>query len=649
MTETDVSIVESESQTFLSRKDVMKSKRRRFLDSTFFVLLAVFTLAIVVYIASLTVQNSKIKQQVLNQHYSSIDSSIQALVSEQRNVGMTLALNLAQTDTVRALFCKTCDASVQSFNLEEFKAGFQHLAEIDRTWIQVFDAQGISLMRSWTLDNGDDLKGIRPEVALFLENHKAISVLSVGKYSLTHKIIVPVFDQQREFLGGVEVILPLKSLVSRIEYLFQAKSVILIEERFRPQLTRILDGRRIGGRYIAESSVSDNLAMTLLNHTTPERVWLEGDYVVTAHPLRDTNQEVLGYWYSFESEQSVFNNEYTGSMRHLWLAAFLLFLSVAGLLGVLWSHQRYKQLYKHSEQILNSINDIVLIYQNNQLVSVNQAFYDKFLLNDGLDEFMTKYPQGVSALWVDSAETQAFENDELWLREIERNYHDEMRVSSLHGGFEQLFKVKMYQPNDLVDDFIIVLQDITLVESYKKRLMKQTATDPLTKVGNRITFQNSLVREIQVAHRYKTPFSLVLFDLDFFRRLNTDFGHQMGDLVLQNIAKTVSDFLRETDEICRYGGEEFAVLMPQTSLKDASFTAERLRGTIEFINPEGLPENITASFGVATLDPNDGSDNEPIVNRVERAMNEAKRNGRNCVFVAHQDSIERFKPELFDN
>lgn len=172
----------------------------------------------------------------------------------------------------------------------------------------------------------------------------------------------------------------------------------------------------------------------------------------------------------------------------------------------------------------------------------------------------------------------------------------------------------------------------------RARLLNQlellAITDGLTGLYNYRYFQNRLQDEIRRAKRYKTPFAILLIDLDQFKRVNDQFGHMEGDHVLIRLAELIRQTLRETEIIARYGGDEFVVLMTETSFQSAKVAAERVRQMIEENEIPGIDSEsahkMTVSIGIAGY-PESAEDPATIVEMADQALEQAKRSGRNRV------------------
>ena len=127
--------------------------------------------------------------------------------------------------------------------------------------------------------------------------------------------------------------------------------------------------------------------------------------------------------------------------------------------------------------------------------------------------------------------------------------------------------------------------------------------------------------------------SLIMIDIDHFKRLNDEFGHLMGDDVLRQISSVFIQNLRKVDVTCRYGGEEFAIIVPETTGEDAYYVAEKLRKTIQTTVFPGVPRAVTITAGVASY-PTNGKTRDALVKAADEALYAAKQAGRNTVVAS---------------
>lgn len=186
-----------------------------------------------------------------------------------------------------------------------------------------------------------------------------------------------------------------------------------------------------------------------------------------------------------------------------------------------------------------------------------------------------------------------------------------------------------------------VILDISAQKNLEAQLRQIATTDELTDTANRRHFMDLLSNEYQRYKRRGPDYSLILFDFDWFKKINDQYGHGVGDLVLKSVAHRVQSQLRSGDTIGRIGGEEFAILLPQTHEDEACQLAERLRKSVEILeypSVDGLRSTITCGIAASR-----SSDIEPsqIILRADKAMYRGKAEGRNRVVV--------FQPSAEDN
>lgn len=171
-------------------------------------------------------------------------------------------------------------------------------------------------------------------------------------------------------------------------------------------------------------------------------------------------------------------------------------------------------------------------------------------------------------------------------------------------------------------------------ERLRIQLQEQATRDPLTGVFNRRYFSETLEKETARAQREGAPFSVFILDVDYFKKFNDTYGHKCGDLVLQSLANFLIENTRRSDIVCRYGGEEFVVLMPDASVESAYERAEFFRNRFSelIVEYEGQPLKCTFSAGVASY-PQHGTSGETLLGHADEALYVSKANGRNRVSI----------------
>jgi diguanylate cyclase (GGDEF)-like protein len=178
------------------------------------------------------------------------------------------------------------------------------------------------------------------------------------------------------------------------------------------------------------------------------------------------------------------------------------------------------------------------------------------------------------------------------------------------------------------DAFLHTAWDVTKYKKMEEELRYLAVHDFLTKTYNRRYFSEQLAEEIERVKRGGGQFSIIMLDIDRFKKVNDTFGHHAGDLVLINMAEAIQNRIRKIDTLARWGGEEFVILLPGTSAEQAVILAEDLREIIAAVEMPAA-SRVTASFGVAGYRPGDTVDS--LIIRADELMYQAKATGGNSV------------------
>ena len=186
----------------------------------------------------------------------------------------------------------------------------------------------------------------------------------------------------------------------------------------------------------------------------------------------------------------------------------------------------------------------------------------------------------------------------------------------------------------------VALQEL---EDVNRELAEKTTTDDLTKLYNRRFYDQRILAEFRRSRRNLSPLSLIVVDIDFFKKVNDKFGHKAGDQCLQVVAQCIkSSLLRSADIACRYGGEEFCLIMPETALSGAKSFAEELRQRIALlnINYQNQAISLTISCGISCYQQEEYMSPETLFVAADKALYKAKELGRNQVQLAELNNIE---------
>ncbi|MCX7811740.1 MAG: diguanylate cyclase [Leptospiraceae bacterium] len=282
------------------------------------------------------------------------------------------------------------------------------------------------------------------------------------------------------------------------------------------------------------------------------------------------------------------------------------------------------------ENILNSLNLIVVITDGSELYALNQFGLQMIGYRSIID--FKKEHKCICEFFVN--EPGFIQNSEKWLTQLEQLEEEKRKVMIYDINLKQnrIFYVRskpfLMDPKKRIVSFY----DITLEEQQKEELKKLATIDFLTGIYNRHHFHTLLEFQLEKQIRYPTsnPFAIMILDLDHFKKINDKHGHLVGDEVLKEFAAIVKNNIRKSDFFARWGGEEFIILVPETTKEHVLIFAEKIRALVEnhFKNHPNLPK-LTVSIGISLY--TTGDNITTLLERADQALYNAKNHGRNRI------------------
>lgn len=204
-------------------------------------------------------------------------------------------------------------------------------------------------------------------------------------------------------------------------------------------------------------------------------------------------------------------------------------------------------------------------------------------------------------------------------------------------------KIPLLNNKNKVIGILGVSADVTDLIEKERQMALLADTDSLTGLANRRCFMRMAEKELSRIRRHGGTLSLVIGDIDYFKQINDTYGHHVGDLILKNVSHVLNKSIRLEDSVARIGGEEFAMLLPNTNITGGYIVADKIRTAISdfgtFVEGEGSIR-CTMSMGIATLDEENDYDLEKLLCEADKALYKAKHSGRNCVVCATAECDE---------
>ncbi|MGC9385634.1 MAG: GGDEF domain-containing protein [Hydrogenovibrio sp.] len=582
-------------------------------------------------------QVDKVRAEEYQFYQSHLMEKVGVLMDEKQNTTQALAVAMTTPPDFKEALLNG-DPNLQP-KLVHFADQLKTYSKYKGIWIQVIDAKGVSLARSWTEKSGDSLVSVRADVASMLQDPRRINSFSVGKFALTFKSMVPIFDPDdpHRLLGMVDVISQIDSIDQTLAQQDGVHSVVMVDKRYRAQLTEGISGKFIGDYFVANIGASE-ADMRLIKRFGVDRAFQHQGYLIydgqlmVSRPIRDLNGVPMATWISFEPLQAFeYINVRRTQNQAIALTVFVVALVVL-LLATLYFKRQAEFEKRFFFEVFDASTEIVYVSDRQRILFANRRFFDFFQLFETLEDFHQQYECICDLFVSEEGFLQRYMGEEYWFEYLIAHKDQPHYAKLVWQEREYVFLVKA---NNIAShygaDYIsILMTDITEEELYKARLEYLIAHDELTGVFNRHSFNRAL-KAVFAAELRPSAFSMVSLDVDHFKLVNDAHGHDMGDKVLIEVANNIEWLLRPQDQLCRVGGEEFAVLLPDTDLATAEQLAEHYRQSIADLTIERGRLSVTISLGVVQLRETDSL--QAFYKRADRALYRAKKLGRNRVEV----------------
>lgn len=298
---------------------------------------------------------------------------------------------------------------------------------------------------------------------------------------------------------------------------------------------------------------------------------------------------------------------------------------------------KVKEGIQKIKSILDTQDNLILVTNGTVINNANKKFLDFFNVNS-IDDFSVK-TDCICNKFINSDGYFSYDEsngDVSWMVQIKRTPTIDRIVKMIDkNNHERIFALNIDNYIHICEYYVISFTDITDLKKKSNLLEYQANHDSLTGLFNRQKFHEIFSKELRREKRYAHNLSIILFDLDHFKLFNDDYGHDIGDLALKAVSNISSEVIREQDSIVRWGGEEFIVLLPETSIEGAIIVAQKIKDSIELFEDSKIPRTITASFGLTSFMEND--DEDRFIKRADIALFKAKKGGRNMI-VTHMEN-----------
>ncbi len=601
-------------------------------------------------------------QEYLSDTANSVESKYRIIIKSFEDKAYIAFETLINTDSVKSVFKKAVNS--QDYKQKELYRNelyellspkYESLKRFNFRQIHFHQNNNHSFLRMHDPQKyGDDLSGFRKTVVYVNQTHQKISGFEDGISNNGYRFVFPLFDRNI-YLGSVELSFSIYTIVNHNDDdILNAKFIIsknaLLSKHYKNPhsiyKTCSIDPSFVVDRNCTDKKLKLPYSSDFHKHfqNNPQEAFSltkkynNHTYIQTFVPIQNpVTSKTVAYIVT------IMDGKYLEQMKNSFHIAFISLSMIIILLFMRYAkrkefrkkiQQQNRELSlanKRLKTIINSQNNLIVIVNNDKMIEVNKKVLDFF----GFDTFeaMIKTNKCICSFFIKCKE--CFHLDQVPENSSCINYLKSLRKKHrIVNMISKDLEVRSFQIN--IDDYdkngssIITFNDITDILLKQKLLEYKAQHDQLTNIYNRQKTDEVLLNICKYSNRRKEKIGLIMFDIDHFKIVNDQYGHDTGDEVLKCITKLVQANIRAEDSFGRWGGEEFILIIRHSTLQETIKKAENLRKTLENFKAENIP-SVTASFGVTELKAGDTA--KTILKRADIALYKAKKAGRNRVEV----------------
>ena len=562
------------------------------------------------------------------------------------------------------------------FTLDRFADVLREVTPLKNVWIQLSDARGISLYRSWTSKRGDDLKKIRKDMVQMVDDPKIMTAISTGLFDMTFKSMVPLFDGGRH-VGTIEVISKFNSIAEKL-VAQGVEPVILVDRSYRTQMTKPFTKTFVDNYYVANLNADPGhlayiKARGVQTFVDPKTAYLVDEaqqLFISFYHLPDVHRMPMGHFILFHSLSGIdlgainfFHYAMLGLIAFLATVAYLVVIVLSfrhsrekselekQLLALELDETKGELAEQHTflRQVIDGVHDSVMVIDreyNVLLYNRNAAgFGNRNLFEKPAKCYEVSHNQDLPC---DGEHHPCPLHDAFEAGTTVKMVHEHTATTG-EPHYVELTSTPLYDTKGQMYAIIETGHDITahlqaqkLLEMQKDALDYQAHYDALTELPNRVLFYDRLSHAIDHAGRRTRKLAVIFIDLDHFKEVNDSLGHDAGDFILKETAERMKKHLRKSDTVARLGGDEFTILMEE--FDDVDEIAMRVISLIERIRQPFHYRDFElysgASVGIS-LFPDNGNNAGTLVKNADAAMYRSKAKGRNTYSFYTQELTQR--------
>ncbi len=578
------------------------------------------------YIQIIKSEKDNLEDSLHNSRVESLNEQLFAMINDKQKSTAAIAISIANDS------CLPEDIEAKSINAKYYEtliSQYKNYTLYKNVWIQILDKDLNSLYRSWDKVKSKTVVDSRSDIIKVFITKQPVFSISADKYDLSIKAMMPILNGD-SLVGILEVVSHFNSIAKSMLKSGVESAVILNKgdsKKITYPFTKTFIGEYYVANYNAPTHIIDYLDKNGVDNYFKDAHIEENGKLIISNPLKDVDGKVIAYYIMFDKLDKDSYSDLDFFM-YKWSAVGIVALMLLGMVVSVLLFYGYRKDKEHYKNIINTSKNLIVITTGDDIVEVNRTFFKYFDTYDTLEDFKEEHSCLCEFFVVEDGFVSKDVDGVNWLDFLLENPSSNNKIKMKIVDKEYYFSVNANLVDKENNYYSIIMSNISEQEKYKNELELLSVTDPMSGINNRRYFETQIEYEISRAKRYKYPLSLIIFDIDYFKKVNDTYGHKVGDEVIIEYSKFIASMLRDEDTFCRIGGEEFSIILPHLDRSKSFKVAEKLRSKVEHYE-KVLP--ITMSFGVVEYIM--GEDAENIFHRADTALYSAKDSGRNRVKI----------------
>jgi diguanylate cyclase (GGDEF)-like protein len=583
-----------------------------------YIIIIITAASVFLYNDFLNAEKTKLKSDIYKQNAQNIKNTLDTLIDQKEKATLAIALSISSNKEI-------LEDMKRHYVLRSY---YQNLIDqynkytlYKNIWIELQAEDKNILYRSWV----DPLQESYSDD--FISKEAGVCI-EVNDYTLLIKAQIPFYENNKYF-GSLKVFSHFNS-ISKSLYKDKINSVVVVHKNISKNIKYPFTNIYLKKDYYVSDfdvnkSYLEYMEKNGINRYLEDGYRVENNYLIVTYILKDIKGNALASYVMFKNISDISTVELEYEIFK-WLVVGMLILLAFVLISLFILFIKNTNLKEYYKQIIDNSTNVVIIIEKDKIIDANKLFFSYLDIYKSLDEFKEKHNCVSDFFQDDEGYIKSDMDGMFWLDYILLHSDKYHKVKIEFPSKIRYFSVSASIISNIKEHYIVVFSDITEQENYKKEIEKLTITDTLTGINNRRYFHRKIDLEIERAIRYEHSISLIMFDIDFFKKVNDTFGHDVGDNVLKKYTGIVSKHIRKNDVLCRIGGEEFIIILPYATIKESVYIAKKIR---EVVEDSKVITPITMSFGVVEYIQNESADD--FYKRVDDALYKAKNSGRNKV------------------